>query len=191
MSEHLDWGGTIRKMWPTEGDKFRDHMLRLDKDSRRMRFAHGVSDAFIDDYAARLHDMGSVIYGYFVDGEVRAAAELRKLGETWGREAEAAFSVEHGWQGHGIGTELMGKLIRAARNRGVMHLYMSCLSENAKMQAIARKHGADLRFEYGEVLGDIVPKDPNYFSVLAEAMEDRVGYMLAVLDLSDRLVKAA
>ena len=180
MSEHLDWGGTIRKMWPTEGDKFRDHMLRLDKDSRRMRFAHGVSDAFIDDYAARLHDMGSVIYGYFVDGEVRAAAELRKLGETWGREAEAAFSVE-----------LMGKLIRAARNRGVMHLYMSCLSENAKMQAIARKHGADLRFEYGEVLGDIVPKDPNYFSVLAEAMEDRVGYMLAVLDLSDRLVKAA
>lgn len=191
MSEHRDWGGTIRKLWPTENDKFRDHLLRLDRDSRRMRFAHGVSDAFIEDYAARLHDMGSVVYAYLDGGEIRATAELRKLGDTWGREAEAAFSVEQAWQGQGLGTELMGKVIRAARNRGVMHLYMSCLSENAKMQAIARKHGADLRFEYGEVVGDIVPQEPNYFSVLAEAVEDRVGYMLAVLDIRDRIVKAA
>lgn len=191
MSEHRSWGGSIRKLWPTESEKFRDHLLRLDQDSRRMRFAHGVSDTFIEDYAARLTDMGSVVYGYFVDGELRAVAELRKLGDTWGREAEAAFSVESGWQDRGLGSELMGRVIRAARNRGVMHLYMSCLAENRKMQAIARKHSADLRFEYGEVVGDIVPQEPNYFSLLGEAVEDRVGYMLAVLDLQARLVKAA
>ncbi len=51
----------------------------------------------------------------------------------------------------------MGRVIRAARNRGVHLLYMSCMAENAKMQAIARKHEADLRFEYGEVVGEIVP----------------------------------
>jgi RimJ/RimL family protein N-acetyltransferase len=191
MSEHRNWGGSIRKLWPTESEKFRDHLLRLDQDSRRMRFAHGVSDTFIEDYAARLTDMGSVVYGYFVDGELRAVAELRKLGDAWGREAEAAFSVESGWQDRGLGSELMGRVIRAARNRGVMHLYMSCLAENRKMQAIARKHSADLRFEYGEVVGDIVPQEPNYFSLLGEAVEDRVGYMLAVLDLQARLVKAA
>jgi len=191
MSEHRHWGGSIRKLWPTESEKFRDHLLRLDADSRRMRFAHGVSDGFIEDYASRLSDMGSVVYGFIVDGEIRAVAELRKLGNTWGREAEAAFSVEPGFQDRGIGSELMGRVIRAARNRGVMHLYMSCLAQNRKMQAIARKHSADLRFEYGEVVGDIVPQEPNYFSVLAEAVEDRVGYMLAVLDLQERLVKAA
>jgi len=191
MSEHRFWGGSIRKLWPTETDKFRDHLLRLDKGSRRMRFAHGVSDAFIEDYAARMSDMGSIVYAFFVDGEVRAVAELRKLGDTWGKEAEAAFSVEPGFQDKGIGTELMGRVIRAARNRGVQHLFMSCLSENAKMQAIARKHEADLRFEYGEVIGDIVPQEANYFSIMQEAMEDRVGYMLAVLDLQNRLTKAA
>ncbi len=191
MSDRRHWGGNIRKLWPTEGNKFPDHLFRLDRDSRRMRFAHGVSDAFIDDYAARIGDMGSIVYGFFLDGELRAAAELRKLGETWGREAEAAFSVEQAWQSKGIGQELMGRVIRAARNRGVHHLYMSCLAENAKMQTIARKHAATLRFEYGEVVGDIVPQDPSYFSLLAEAMEDRVGYMLAVLDLQERLAKAA
>jgi GNAT superfamily N-acetyltransferase len=183
--------GDIRKLWPSEWPKFRDHLLRLDKVSRRMRFAHGVSDAFIEDYAARMAHMGGIVYGYFEGSELRAAAELKKLGDTWGREAEAAFSVEQPLQEHGIGTELMGRVIRAARNRGVQHLCISCLAENGKMRAIAAHFGADLRFEYGDIVGEIIPEGPNYFSLLAEAVEDRFGYMMAVLDLHNRVLKAA
>ncbi len=183
--------GSIRKLLPSEAEAFASHLLRLDREARRMRFAHSVSDTFIEDYASRMLDDGSVVYGYVEDGEVRAVAELKKLGDAWGNEAEAAFSVEAVVQGRGLGTDLMGRVIRAARNRGVTHLYMSCLAENTKMQAIARKHEAELKFEYGEVVGEIVPSTANYFSVLAEAVDDRVGYMLAVLDLSARLRKAA
>ena len=183
--------GTVRKLWPTETDKFRDHLLRLDKESRRMRFAHSVSDCFIEDYASRMAEFGSVVYGYIAEGRVRAAAELRRLGDTWGEEAEAAFSVEKVYQDQGIGCELMGRIVRAARNRGIRRLYMSCLAENSKMQAIARKHEADLRFEYGEVIGEIMPDTPNYFSIMAEAAEDRVGFMIAVLELQSRMVRAA
>ena len=182
---------SLRKLWPTEHELFRNHLLRLDKDSRRMRFAHGVSDHFIEDYAGRMNEMGSIVFGYFVDGEIRAAAELRKLSDHWGEEAEAAFSVEQAYQDLGIGSAVMGRVIRAARNRGVRLLFMSCLSENAKMQAIAKKYEAVLRFEYGEMVGEILPDGPDYFSLLAEAVDDRVGYMMAVLDLQSRLVKAA
>jgi GNAT superfamily N-acetyltransferase len=191
MSDVITTQGTIRKLWPTETEKLRDHLLRLDKESRRSRFAHFVSDAFIDDYASRMAEFGSVVYGHIEDGRVRAAAELRKLGDAWGEEAEAAFSVEKVYQDQGIGTELMGRVVRTARNRGIRRLYMSCLAENSKMQAIARRHEADLRFEYGEVIGEIMPETPNYFSVLAEAAEDRVGFMIAVLELHSRLVRAA
>lgn len=191
MSEHRDGGGTIRKLWPTEWSKFRDHLLRLDKKSRQLRFAHGVSDSFIDEYARHMSELGAIAYGYFVDGELRGAAELKKLGGMWGKEAEAAFSIESAYQDMGIGTELMGRVIRAARNRGVQHLYMSCLTENTRMLAIARKFDADLRFEYDEVISDIVPEEPNYFTLLAEAVEDRMGLMLAVLDLQKRIVQAA
>ena len=191
MSEQPVAKGSIRKLWPVETAKFRDHLLRLDKLSRRMRFAHSVSDAFIVDYADRMSELGSVVYGYIEDDEVRAVAELRKLGDIWGQEAEAAFSVEGTHQDLGIGSELMGRIIRSARNRGVQRLYMSCLAENNRMQAIARKYEADLTFEPGEVVGEIVPVGPNYFSVLAEAVEDRMGYILAVLDLQGRLSRAA
>jgi RimJ/RimL family protein N-acetyltransferase len=191
LSNRQPLTGTIRKLWPTETTAFRDHLLRLDKDSRRMRFAHSVSDQFIEDYATRMHDMGSIVFAYTEGTQVHAAAELRKLGDRWGNEAEAAFSVEPAFQDHGLGSELMGRVIRSARNRGIHRLYMSCLAENSKMQAIARKHEADLKFEYGEVIGEILPATPNYFSMMAEAMEDRVGHMMAVFDLQNRLTNAA
>jgi RimJ/RimL family protein N-acetyltransferase len=184
-------GGLIRRLWPSESDKFRDHLLRLDKESRRLRFAHGVADAFIEEYANRMGEYGSLVYGFLVDGRVRGAAELRRLGEAWGSEAEAAFSVERVYQDQGVGNDLMGRVVRAARNRGIRRLYMSCLAENTRMQAIAKKHDAELRFEYGEVVGEILPDTPDYFSMLAEAAEDRVGFMIAVLELQTRMVRAA
>ena len=184
-------GGSFRKLWPSEKAKFRDHLLRLDQASRRTRFAHAVSDTFIDDYSNHMSELGSIVYAYIEDGEVRAAAELKKLGTTWGRDAEAAFTVESAYQDRGLGTELMGRIIRSARNRGVQNLFMSCLPENSKMQTIARKHDAVLRFEYGEVVGEIIPDGANYFSLMAEAVEDRVGFMMAVFDLSAKAKNAA
>ncbi len=180
--------GLIRKLRPSETELFKEHLLRLDKETRRMRFAHAVSDDFIEAYAARSSVMGSVVYGFFVDENIHATAELKKLGDTWGHEAEAAFSVEASYQTLGIGTELMGRIITAARNRGVSQLYLSCLAENSRMQAIAKKYEAELRFEYGEVVGEIVPQSPNYFSILSEAMEDRTTYMMAVFDLQKRIL---
>ena len=34
-------------------------------------------------------------------------------------------------------------------------------------------------------------RDSVYFSILAEAVEDRVGFMMAVFDLQSRLLRAA
>jgi len=191
MSEHKTDEGVVRRLWPTETDKFRDHLLRLDRESRRLRFAHSVSDAFIEAYASRMGEFGSLVYGHIVTGKVRGAAELRRLGDIWGEEAEAAFSVEAAYQDQGVGTDLMGRVVRAARNRRIRRLYMSCLAENARMQTIAKRHEAVLRFEYGEVIGEILPAHPDYFSLVAEAAEDRAGFMIAVLDLQNRLVRAA
>jgi len=156
-----------------------------------MRFTCDVSDEFITDYASRMNDFGNIIYGYFEHGKLRAAAEIKKLGDIWGTEAEAAFSVEQPFQNRGLGTQLMGKVIRSARNRGVHMLFMSCLAENTKMQAIARHYHGELKFEYGDVIGEIIPQKADYFSFISEAMDDRTGYLLAVLDLQARVMSRA
>ena len=183
--------GVIRKLFPVENHKFRDHLLRLDKESRRSRFGHTVADSFVKGYAERLSEHNSVVYGYFVDGVMHAAAELRKVSDTWGNEAEAAFSVESQFQDSGVGSDLMGRIIQAARNRGVEQLYIVCMAENTRMQRIAKKYDAVLRFEQGEVVGRIKPAWPSALSVLAEAVDDQRAYVMMVLDLQSRLVPSA
>ncbi len=183
--------GKIRKLWVTELGLYRDHLLRLDDKSRRLRFGMGVGSDFIEDYARRVSDMKSVVYAYVEDGEVRAAAELRRFSYEVQGEAEAAFSVEEDYQDSGIGTELLGRVIRAARNRRIRRIYMNCLLENRKMQRVARKYEAVLHFDHGEVIGELEPATPNYFSLWREAVEDEMGFVMAVLDLQKRMRPAA
>jgi GNAT superfamily N-acetyltransferase len=193
MSNHRIWEGSFRKLWPTETDQFRDHLLRLDPASRRMRFAHAVSDGFLADYAKTMAADDAIVYAYIEHDHVCAVAELRKIGTDWGDHAEAAFSVEDAYRDKGIATELLGRIIRSARNRGVGHLLMNCLAENAKMQHVARHYNADLRFESGDVIAEILPEMANPISFFAEAIEDRMDYLMAVFDLKTKkgVAKAA
>ena len=140
MYEPLISGGTVRRLWIGEAELYRQHLLRLDAGSRRNRFCGVVSDDFIRRYAEPSALSGAIIYGFFVDGVLRGAAELRLL-ERAG-EAEAAFSVENAWQSHGVGTALFERVLLAARNRQIERLHMLCLAENRRVQQLARKFGA-------------------------------------------------
>ena len=180
--KHQDLHGTFRKLLPTESLLFRDHLLRLDQDSRRLRFANSVPDDYIATYAMKAADAGSLVYGFFENGHLRAAGELKRASAFWTQTAEAAFSVEGGYTNHGLASELMGLIIRSARNRGVKHLVLSCLAENSPMQAIARKYAGELQIDHGDVVADIVPKRPDYMLVASEMLEDRFVLYLATLD---------
>src|SRR5574340_1521644 len=143
MREALPSGALIRKLWPGETDAYRDHLLRLDPESRRRRFSGAVSDAFIARHAATADEAGALVHGFFVDGTLRGAAELRTVGPLFGQEGEAAFSVEQPWQDHGVGTALLARTLLSARNRGITSLHMHCLADNKRMQQLARKFAAE------------------------------------------------
>src|ERR1700680_1638334 len=98
MQDVLPEDGVIRKLWIGKAEKYPAHMLRLDPDSRRSRFAGGVSDDFIRGYVDLSNSLDAVVYGFFIDGSMRGAAELRPLGIHLPRQAEAAISVEKPWQ---------------------------------------------------------------------------------------------
>jgi len=97
MQDVLPEGGVIRKLWVGEAAKYRDHVLRLDPESRSNRFAGGVSDEFIRNYVDLNVSLDTVVHGFFIGGMMRGAAELRPLGVRFPRQAEAAISVEKPW----------------------------------------------------------------------------------------------
>lgn len=183
-------GGLIRKMWIGEAYKYRDHLLRLDPESRHRRFGGGVSEAYIRNYVDTTMWLDALVHGFFVDGTLRGAAELRPLGGRISKEAEAAFSVESEWQSHGVGSMLLERTLLTARNRGISHLHMSCLADNRRMQQLARKFDAELSFDFGDVVGEVEAAHPTPLSVMRELVSDGHGLATAILDAQSRLLKA-
>jgi GNAT superfamily N-acetyltransferase len=191
MHEPLPDSGMVRKLWINETDIYRDHLLRLDRENRRRRFSGAVSDEFIIHHAASANEIGVVVHGFFVDGVLRGAAELRSFGSMFAREAEAAFSIEQPWQSHGVGTLLLERTLLSARNRGIKLLSMHCLADNQRMQQLARKFEADLKFDFGSVVGEVDPPGSTPLSLMREAVADAHGVATAILDAQSRLIDPA
>jgi GNAT superfamily N-acetyltransferase len=191
MHEPLPDGSAIRKLWVGETDAYRDHLLRLDLESRHRRFSGAVSDDFIARHAATAGGVGVVVHGFFVDGTLRGAAELRPYGTGFGREGEAAFSIEQPWQSQGVGSVLLERTLLSARNRGIKQLHMHCLADNRRMQQLARKFEADLHFDFGSVVGEVDPPRSTVLSLMREAQADAHGLAAAILDAQSRFLRPA
>jgi GNAT superfamily N-acetyltransferase len=191
MEHLLPGGGLVRKLWSGETEAYRDHLLRLDPDSRRRRFGGSVADQLITQYAATASGPDVVLYGFLVNGVLRGGAELRVQKATQPREAEAAFSIEAPWQSHGVGSVLLERTLLSARNRGVRLLRMHCLAENQRMQQLARKFEADLHFDFGSVVGQVDPPRSTPMSLTREMLNDSHAVTTAMFDAQSQWLKSA
>ena len=190
MNEPLN-EGVIRKLWIDRSGPYRDHLLRLDQESRRNRFGGAVSDEFIKNYAELSLGLDAVIHGFFVGGVLRGVAELRPLGKDFAQEAEAAFSIETPWQSHGVGSALLERTLLAARNRGIKLMHMACLANNQRMVELARKFEAELTFDFGSVVGEVEAAHPTPLSMWRELVADSHGFATAMFDVQTKMLRPA
>ncbi len=147
--------GTIRTLRPSELPLLKDHLLRLDPESRHDRFNGVADERFVVRYAEKCLTDGTVVIAYMENGQVRAAAEMHPLGSADDDLPEVAFSVERPYRRNGLGSALFTKLIEEARQRGFHGLRITTGSDNDAMRALARKFGARLTFRQGESSGTI------------------------------------
>lgn len=184
----------VRRLYRPDLPLFRDHLIRLDPETRYDRFGLRVSDEYLENYAELCFGTGAITYGYFEDGLIRGAAELRLFASTSARlhkDAEAAFSVERPWRRRGIGTELMSHIVLAARNRRIATLTIFCLRHNQAMLNLARKFEADLKFELNDVTGHLVARPPNAFSLWREFLDTAMDLGAATIEYHGRMFRAA
>jgi acetyltransferase len=77
--------------------------------------------------------------------EILAVGRLIKADQT--NEAEFALLTADKFQGHGLGTELVTRLIEIARAEGLDRVIADMLGENRQMMEICRHLGFRLRYE--------------------------------------------
>ena len=172
----------------------RDHLLRLDAMSRHDRFHGFMDDDFIERYARKCADDGTVIIAYVEDGVVRGAAELHPPDQSPDSQPEIAFSVEACVRRQGVGSILFRKLIKEARFKGYRFLRITTGAQNQPMRALANKFGAHLTFRHGESSGSIDLKQqpqPDFardaIAAPAESMRAMVNFNRACWQLMLRM----
>jgi hypothetical protein len=129
-------GTEIRVLGPTAIEDYHAHLVRLDRQCR----LPGADDRSIDAHCLNLIATGAILIGAYVDGVMRAAAEI--VPDRTARHAEAAITIETDYQGRGFERELTARVIDEARR---YHLSDLCLHEQSaitKMQVPALKLNA-------------------------------------------------
>ena len=148
--------GTVRTLSQQEElPLLRDHLLRLDRESRHDRFHGFMDDGFIERYAAKCADDGTIIIAYLENDVVRGAAELHPPDRSPDSQPEIAFSVEAQLRRQGVGSTLFREVIAEARAKGYRSLRITTGAQNEAMRTLANKFGAHLTFRHGESTGSI------------------------------------
>jgi len=131
----------------------RDHLLRLSKEDRQLRFFSAVGDFMITRYAMELIDFHrDIVFGEIQDGKLIGMSSISNIE---GVGCEAAFSIDEDQRGTGLARELMRAVIQRCRTLGVHKICMSCLRRNVKMQALARSFGMDMKITFDEAYAEL------------------------------------
>jgi acetyltransferase len=109
------------------------HMEKLDS-----RVAHDrlQRKCFID-YDQEMAIVADRLIAETGEHEILAVGRLYK--SRTARDAEVAVTVSDAYQGHGLGTELLRRLIQVARDEKLSEIVANILLENSAMRALARK----------------------------------------------------
>lgn len=180
----------LRKVWTWEREQLRAHLLRLDTADRRLRFCLPANDAFIHAYCDRIDWSRTTAVGFFADRALRGVAELVRIPDSAPVSAEIAVSVEHGFQGQGIGTRLLEKTLLLARNRFIDTVYLLSLRENEPVQRLARRFGVDVMTEFSAAEGHLRLAGPSYLSQIKELGGDGHALVGAVFELPVEMIPA-
>jgi len=99
------------------------------------------------DVRRELALLAAVQDGEHAEEEIVGVARLHNTGEG---QCEFALVVGDAWQGKGVGTRLLARLLEVARSAGMDEVIGTTRSSNVPMRELARKLGFDLSAEPGD-----------------------------------------
>jgi RimJ/RimL family protein N-acetyltransferase len=162
-----------RLLTPAELGLYRDHLLRLSAEDRRLRFNISLDDEAIVAYVAQINLWDTRIIARF-DHRLAVIAAVQ-ITVIEGRLAELAFTVDEAERGRGLATTLMRRALLWARNRTIRHVCMQFLTENQAVRRVARRVGMTIVTEAGNAEADIALPPPTALSLAWEFAAEHVG----------------
>lgn len=153
----------MRLLHPEDADLLVDFFHRMSPETRRRRFhtnTEGLSEEFIEENARELANVDNLTQGGAVialyeeeDGRehIVGSARLARLpGQPNSPEAEAAIVVRDDFQGQGLGTELLRRMVLLAKQMNVKTIIANFEAENEGAIRLFRELGLPTEIEVSQ-----------------------------------------
>jgi acetyltransferase len=136
----------VRPIRPEDAVIEKSFVENLSLESRYFRFMsplQKVSPAMLARFTQIDYDREMALVAVIGEHtpEARIIGVARYIGNPDGQSCEFALAVADDWQSHGIGRQLMQRLLNVARDRGLGIMEGDVLTENRKMLALCEKLG--------------------------------------------------
>jgi GNAT superfamily N-acetyltransferase len=164
---------SVYRLRSDEYNRYRKHLLALDSDSRYTRFGYMIKDEVIEQLCDRFEADPKNHKIFVIENEqleVVAAGHIALEDDT----TELAFSVLKEYRKQGMGDALMNRTIEWCQNRNIQGGCMICLSTNAAIKALAKKHGLLIN-QGGETMANIIIPEATPASVMHEIVESNMA----------------
>ena len=161
-----------RELHANERPQLLTHLLALEAEDRRLRFAHALSDDSVGHYVEGI-DLSRDAVFVVTDvnlATIGAAHIAREDGH-----AQLGISVLPQSRRQGIGGGLLARCTARARNWGMRVMFMNCLVENAAMMHLARKQGLKIAVSGAEAEALVQLPRADLNSLAAEAVAEQLG----------------
>lgn len=165
---------TIYSLPAYEFDRYRTHLLMLDKDSRYMRFGFQIKDDGIETLIKKWKENTSNHKIFVVENDNLDIVGVAHVSLD-GTPVELAFSVLKECQGQGIGDALMKRAIEYCQNQGIKQGCMVCLGSNNKIKNLARKNNVLVTTEDGDSYGQVEIPNLTAISIWKEYWDDNIA----------------
>jgi hypothetical protein len=127
----------IRVLGTSGLEDYYAHLLRLDP----VRSLPVSADGAIGAHCLRLLSVGAILVGAYVDGVMRAAAEI--VPDRSARQAEAAITVEAGFEDREFGRMLAERIVDEARRYHLSMLHVVEQSTSRDIQVADQSYAAN------------------------------------------------
>jgi len=175
----------IRKETAIVLHQYARHLKNLTADDRYTRFGYAVKDEIIDQLILNVlyHPQDHHLFVAEDNDELIGFGHLAREGADW----ELAVSVDKHWQGQGVGNALVGEMIKWGKMHDVHSLFMHCITENRKIQNLARKHGLRTVERSGsEITAQVELPDPTIVDYARNYLEEQRELMTQMSELQKK-----
>jgi GNAT superfamily N-acetyltransferase len=169
----------IRRLSELHREAVLRHFERLSSHDLYLRFCTAMNMDSVSRYVERLNVDRDMLLGAF-DGD--ALVGFCHLASPIDGFSEVGISMLETHRAQGLGSKMMRRAKVYARVMGAKGIYISCMSENSPMIALARRNGVDLRLMDGSYEGRGVSGRADLFQIGEAVRDEQIGVAVDAID---------